>query len=143
MGLDISAYGQLVKTEEDRDNVDVSLYKNDFIFEQSRGIEPGHYNVEGECHTFKAGSYSGYNEWRKMLSEMIGYTPEKIWSISQALVRDDRLNQVLDESSEVSIPFIELIGFSDCEGYIGPIIISNSWYNKIINKCRFTNTRCT
>lgn len=54
---------------------------------------------------------------------MIGYTPEEIWAISEALVRDDKLNDVLDEKSEkLVIPFIELIGFSDCEGYIGPIV---------------------
>lgn len=121
MGLDISAYGQLVKTE-DINNADVILYKNDIIFEQSKGIEPGYYNIEGEYHTFRAGSYSGYNKWRKLLSEMIGYTLEKIWSISQALIRDDKLNQILDDRSKISIPFIELITFSDCEGYIGSII---------------------
>lgn len=123
MGLDISAYSQLVKTTENGDYTDAYLYKNDFVFEQSKGIEPGHYCVEGECHSFRAGSYSGYNQWRKMLSEMIGYTPEEIWAISEALVRDDKLNDVLDEKSEkLVIPFIELIGFSDCEGYIGPIV---------------------
>jgi hypothetical protein len=128
MGLDISAYSQLVKTENE-DYIDAYLYKNDFVFEQSKGIEPGNYCVEGECHSFRAGSYSGYNEWRKMLAEMIGYTPEEIWAISEALVRDDKLNEVLDEKSEkLVIPFIELIGFSDCEGYIGPIV-SNKLYH--------------
>lgn len=41
MGLDISAYSQLVKTTENGDYTDAYLYKNDFVFfEQSKGIEP-------------------------------------------------------------------------------------------------------
>lgn len=71
MGLNISAYSNLIKTKKGRGNTGISLYKNDFVFEQSKGIEPGYYEIEGECHSFGAGSYSGYNQWRKLLCEML------------------------------------------------------------------------
>lgn len=45
--------------------------------------------------------------------------------MSSALVRDEKISEVLDENPVVlNIPFIELISFSDCEGYIGPIVSS-------------------
>jgi hypothetical protein len=140
MGLDISAYSNLVKTEEYRDNSDVFLYKNDFVFEQSKGIEPGYYKVEGKCHSFKAGSYFGYNQWRKLLSEMIGYNVKEIWDMSYALVRDEKISHVLNETPEIlKIPFIQLINFSDCEGYIGPVVSNKLYQDFKSNRVKAVN----
>lgn len=52
--------------------------------------------------SFRAGSYSGYNEWRRMLCiAVLGVQPEEVWA-----------NQEKYEGR----PFNELICFSDCEG---------------------------
>ena len=53
--------------------------------------------------SFRAGSYGGYSTWRNMLAEAAGYdSADQVWA------------------GEFSGPFVELINFSDCEGYIGP-----------------------
>lgn len=58
---------------------------------------------EGETLDFRAGSYSGYNEWRNDLAKMLGYSAtEKDWRVP------------------ASGPFVELIRNSDCDSIIGP-----------------------
>ena len=49
---------------------------------------------------FRAGSYSGYNQWRNQLANLVGTTDKRIWE------------------NPVPGPFVELINFSDCEGTI-------------------------
>ena len=54
---------------------------------------------------------------------MIGWEIEELWQHVGTLVqRNENLNDVLNESDElkVDIPFVELLNFSDCEGFIGP-----------------------
>ena len=54
---------------------------------------------------------------------MIGWEIEELWQHVRTLVqRNENLNDVLNESDElkVDIPFVELLNFSDCEGFIGP-----------------------
>ncbi len=59
-----------------------------------------------EHHEFRAGSYSGYNWWRKQLCDFALDAPiEVVWKDVPAF-RDK--------------PFIELVDFSDCEGSFGP-----------------------
>ena len=69
--------------------------------------------ADGSCWTamphdifeFRAGSYSGYNEWREMLSQaMLGVSPEMVWTHAKKFKAK---------------PFYELINFADCEGTIG------------------------
>lgn len=58
-----------------------------------------------EYHGFRAGSYSGYNWWRKQLSVLAhDVEPEEIW----------------DGELEDGAAFVELIDFPDNEGAIGP-----------------------
>lgn len=66
------------------------------------GIPDGFYRVSGNKYGFRAGSYGGYNEWRANLARMLGTTDRQIW-------RNPRPGA-----------FVELIDFSDCEGFLGP-----------------------
>jgi len=129
MGLDIS-YASKINFErrrdpdfEEMDQNSVFLYPNDSLLDQSEKIKGGEYISEGVQGSFRAGSYSGYGSWRRMLSEMIGWEIENLWRHVATLVqRNENLNVVLSENDDfkVDIPFVELLHFSDCEGFIGP-----------------------
>jgi hypothetical protein len=118
MGLDITAYKKAVLVEplslkqrreaQDAHPLDAShehtfLYQDGFE-KQRDGFKDGFYKVEGKDFRFRAGSYSGYNAWRRQLCEMVcGKEPSDVWD------------------GKVEPPaFGELIHFSDCEGFIGP-----------------------
>ena len=129
MGLDISYVSKINferRREPDFEEMDqngVFLYPNDSLLDQSEGIKGGEYVCEGIQGSFRAGSYSGYSSWRRTLAKMIGWEIEDLWQHVGTLVqRNENLNDVLNESDElkVDIPFVELLNFSDCEGFIGP-----------------------
>jgi hypothetical protein len=87
----------------------VHVWKSAFdAFPQSsRGLERERcYEVSGESIGFRAGSYSGYSEWRGMLARFgMGTDPRWVWS---------------EPETFKDTPFFELVNFSDCEGSIGP-----------------------
>lgn len=123
MGLDIRAFNGLkkcqIQTEEayEKYNNCSNLIPKDSIFEQSSGLS-GYYLYTGEYLTFRAGPYSSYGKWRNMLGEMLGYESlEKLWD---SISRDVVIGEMLEEKSSINSPFIELLCFSDCEGFIGP-----------------------
>lgn len=62
------------------------------------------YRTDGETFEFRAGSYGGYNAWRRQLAALVGAEPEQIW-------RHPKPG-----------PFFELIAFSDAEGTIGAAV---------------------
>ncbi len=104
MGLDISAYSQAKKAARQTNNT-WHLYK-DKDMDRAPEIEEGEYLLSGESHDFCAGSYSGYNSFRRMLSEaIVGVSPQTIWQ---------------DPDKFDGSPLVELINFSDCEGFFGP-----------------------
>lgn len=109
MGLDISALSKIDFTKRYTEDADIDneiyLYPEKWVALQNEGIEEGRYSFSGDHHRFRAGSYGGYNYWRKMLAEMVGKTPEQIWEKPE---------------EHKGTPFFELINFSDCEGFIGP-----------------------
>jgi hypothetical protein len=71
------------------------------------GLEAGVYTYDGEF-SWRAGSYGGYNEWRRILCKrVLGVGPEVVWP---------------ELGSFTGRPFVELIAFSDCEGYIGATV---------------------
>src|SRR5262245_11739489 len=73
----------------------------------AESLVEGYYKGAG-VSTFRAGSYSGYNRWRELLSETVhGMTPHEIWTAA--------------DGAYEGYAFIELIHFSDCEGIIGPL----------------------
>lgn len=121
MGLDITAHKkvELVETltlkelhaQENKGDEHPLRERRDHTFlyqpafkDQSDGLKEGFYKVEGKDLCFRAGSYSGYNTWRRHLSQMVcGKDPSAVW-----------------EGQVHPAAFEELIHFSDCEGFIGP-----------------------
>lgn len=114
MGLDITAYrtATLHKAitlkewnagacEEYDDGNREFLYSDHPSRTQHDGMPEGVYDVS-DGFGFRAGSYGGYNQWRAWLASVIGKTDQEIW---------DRPEPG---------PFVELIHFSDCEGFMGP-----------------------
>lgn len=108
MGLDITAYESVdfvrprVDGEEEREG-EIYLYSDDHFRDRADGLADGIYQIAGKHLHVRAGSYSGYNEWRDQLARMIGTTADRVFA------GDDK-----------PIDFYELINFSDCEGFIGP-----------------------
>ena len=74
----------------------------------------------GEYFSFRAGSYSGYGEWRNDLAIAAGYKggSEEVWMKA--------------DSGDYGGPFEELINFADNEGVIGPVI-SQKLYDDFVN----------
>lgn len=114
MGLDICAYekAELTPPHKFGDDCDEAGHVYAYVLgghERSlRGLEAGRcYEVSGgDTLEFRAGSYSGYNEWRAWLSQQaLGVTPAVVWN---------------DPPAYVDRPFYELIDFADNEGTIGP-----------------------
>lgn len=116
MGLNISAYGRLEKLRDEDvelgnynipiDRKVVDFFDNPKFPYHISGIDSGSfYRNKGEQYSFRAGSYSGYNDWRNWLAQVAGFKDaNEIWS------------------RKPLAPFVELINFSDCEGAIGYII---------------------
>lgn len=114
MGLDITAYQHVrllramtvqqanAEDYDPGDRAGTLLYVDHPSRTQHDGMTEGVYEVSGAEYGFRAGSYGGYNGWRAALARLIGTTDEAIWA-------DPKL-----------APFVELIHFSDCEGFIGP-----------------------
>jgi hypothetical protein len=119
MGLDITAYRQVravhdVKVDEDGYPVnDGQIRVHKIVMDsqerdwpgRAKGIQAIVYEP-ADSLSFRAGAYSGYNEWRRELSRRAGHgDPKRVW-----------------EGVVTAGPFIELINFSDCEGVIGPVV---------------------
>lgn len=119
MGLDISAYSKLkfvervagVEEWEDRFDWTKTVYiwpsyVNDFYFsEWADGlIANGVYKIGEGKISFRAGSYSSYNQWREWLCRLVlDVAPRHVWE---------------NTDEYLSAPFYRLINFSDCEGFI-------------------------
>jgi len=109
MGLDITAYSKLIRTDNENDE---DLYFSRSSFKQSNmplidGVET--FFDFDKCETFHAGSHGGYNRFREILCESINkINPSQVWDLA-----------VFDTYEAKKIPFFYLINFSDCEGYIG------------------------
>jgi len=118
MGLDITAYRQISKAIDPKmeDGCPVDWQNHfqahessiDFTEEnwpgRSAGVERGAVYMFAESFGFRAGSYRGYNEWRRWLSDFAEYDDiETAWKTTSG-------------------PFIELINFADNEGVIGSAV---------------------
>lgn len=124
MGLDIVAYSQLKKIDptlfggrekaldEGHGN---AFYQCENFMAQAEGLDlDALYNQGEERMSFRAGGYSGYNQWRNQLAEVGGFSDaEDAWNHTEG-------------------PFWELINFSDCEGVIGPKA-SEKLYQDFVN----------
>jgi hypothetical protein len=119
MGLDIYAYSKIVeetevsKNQKRLEELGLSERGEEIMsietFDEHayKGLSPGTYFTtdQSESFSFRAGSYSGYNQWRSVLSQtMLGVSPEQVWTNP-------------DEWKDR--PFFGLINHSDCDGAIG------------------------
>ena len=119
MGLDIYAYSRIVEKHQRSANQrrleelglsepGEEIYRIETPDEEAfKGLDPGTYLTTSltESHSFRAGSYSGYNNWRRELCKiMLGVVPEELWN---------------NPDSWQGLPFFHLINHSDCEGAFG------------------------
>lgn len=123
MGLDITAYRQLRAAPEaealpEDDRYDTYFKPMDFTAFPGRieGLTETWYAYDAEnVLGFRAGSYSGYNNWRESLAKLAGYP---------AVVEDGYrtfASHAVGAWKAASGPFWELINFADNEGTIGPV----------------------
>jgi hypothetical protein len=107
MGLDITAYSKIERVH-DEDEASIFVKRDIQQMDQAQDIEEGMYIGTNDCeeHDFRAGSYSGYNEFRNLLCEIMHGVPARtLWEKPEIF-----------EGKE----FYNLINFSDCEGFFGP-----------------------
>lgn len=113
MGLTITGYSHLERivtsSHQLRSNV---FFINKKILDHLSPNECGMYRMTAHCKTERLySSYGDYNHWRTHLCWLLhGYAPSEIWDITY-------LKEPLG-------PFVELINFTDCDGWIGPRIAS-------------------
>jgi hypothetical protein len=129
MGLDITAYRKLTKVEveldEDGHPADESVYDSHAIAWVNGGRgqhdhleHKAFYCYDGEFD-FRAGSYSGYNEWREALARFAGYEKSEYKDSFRGIVKSSHAATCWD--GETQGAFAEMIDFSDAEGCIGPV----------------------
>lgn len=117
--------------DEDEDGYSAS-YNGEFQYQLGSLDNKSRYTSSNnsEYNSFCAGSYSGYNQWRRELAVVAGYgSVENVWSDESfdttekfINLRYLKLKKIDDPNFDCKIvkPFYELINFSDCEGLIGP-----------------------
>lgn len=125
MGLDVFYYAQIVPVPSEEVPLDEYGEPTDdyraFFRHPDFGDAPYEGLVEGQVYRtikaghFRAGSYSGYGDWRNWLARVAGYPVA-------FLVRHERRQYVQSAWDATSGPFWELLNFSDCEGTLGPVV---------------------
>jgi hypothetical protein len=128
MGLDISAYKRLqlldVKINEDEEPLDPAtgdvledytrIYIEEVFADRAEDLLNGGFYAYADRMDFRAGSYSGYGEWRNTLARIAGYLPVPDNHRGKSEMRHDAAAW-----NATGGPFWELINFSDSEGSIG------------------------
>lgn len=135
MGLDITCYSQITELDcvydvdgepidpQTRHPIDDDTYFTVYINPDFPGradeLKDKHPYSYARSFGFRAGSYSGYNEWREELAKMAGYP-------KVATVTHRGAVMLYGEGASLAGkgPFFELIHFSDCEGTIGAAVAS-------------------
>ena len=121
-GLDVTAYTQLSIVASPKLTTDGEpVSPNEFVLsagpfpERFSGLSDGKVYTAPGSFEFRAGSYSGYNNWRNELAKLAGYAPTPVDIGGMTRTRYDATAWKLRQG-----PFWELINFSDSEGVIGP-----------------------
>ena len=124
MGLDITAVSKLEPIDlpegielwsdeyydwEDEQVSSVwNLHPHSYFEEQFQGLKEGPHVYFGDSYGHRAGSYSGYNQWRDWLARAAyGKRIEDVWEDI--------------DTGGYGGPFAELVNFPDNEGTIGPV----------------------
>lgn len=126
MGLDITAWSHIKRMEEqDPDDYSCIRVWRHSSFPLHCELEEGCYETTDltDVHRFRAGSYSGYNVFRDVLTLCTtGVPSSSFWE-----------NEDLYQES----PFFELVNFSDCDGAIGPKYSALLYEDFVQNRERF------
>lgn len=128
MGLDITAYSGLTKVknlaEDDEDyygNGKQTRFTDNRDFpDHFEGLEKNTIYGYDDSFSFRAGSYSSYSYWRGQLAELAGYGQDQL---NPGETADPDFYAEAAWASKGG-PFYELINFSDCEGTIGPKVVT-------------------
>lgn len=145
MGLDITAYKNIEKVEvieheisnEDYTDIEIEVLNNaktsvfkvyelSYFKEHLGSLEENSYYVYEDDFDMRAGSYSGYGNWRNELARVVC----KVHNIEPINVdpykkhddngRDRTFSETIwNLPSDTTIPLYKFINFSDCEGFIG------------------------
>jgi hypothetical protein len=127
MGLDITVYTRVEKahptfqktiadSEDPREEAYEMGFEIPYVEEgrekRAAGLELGVAYKADDRWGFRAGSYSGYNQWREQLAQLAGVDDiNKFWN---------QMGEAEEAGGRLDVPFAELIAFSDCEGTLGP-----------------------
>ena len=105
MGLDIGVYKTMRKLSVKEYEEEGGYKVAENFTEQAKSLNSrSFYEPMDELFSFRAGSYSGYNQWRLLLCKFAhGVDINTYWD---------------DNEKYKGSPFRELIYFSDCEGVI-------------------------
>lgn len=116
MGLDIVSWRNLVEAPEpaEWDGAHIHVTASPHFPGRTDGLADGWYTGERGVE-FKAGSYSGYGEWREWLARLAGYALAPHPQTGAA-------SRAAGAWAASGGPFWELIEFYDNEGEIGPIV---------------------
>ena len=139
MGLDISVISEIKPISipegielwsneyyewEEKQDIEGSVWNfqpNSYFPEQSEGLPKSFGYGTGDEYNFRAGSYSGYGEWRDLLARLaLDMGSQGVW------------NKIDSGGSYKEIPFGEVINFSDADGIIGPVA-SKKLHNDFVN----------
>ena len=115
MGVNVSGISNITLTEEEglfylETPTDKTKYTNIHNYDE------GWYDKSHEStdHVFRAGSLGGYHQFRNLLVlSVYECSTEYIWD---------------NEEDYIAAPFIEIINFTDHEGFFGPVV-ANRLYN--------------
>lgn len=94
--------------------VNIYASNNEEHRKRADGLE-GLYQHSGSMDGFRAGSYSGYNQFRQQLAEFL------LTHVLDVEFDEEPDHHIWNNAEKFrGKPFYELIDFSDCEGTIGP-----------------------
>jgi len=124
MGLNVSGISNIEQTEEEGlFYLEISSEKTKYT--NIHNYDEGWYDKTNESkdHVFRAGTYGGYSQFRNLVSLSIhGCSSEYIWD---------------NEEEYISTPFIEIINFTDCEGYLGASVAEKLYSDFRVYASRF------
>lgn len=129
MGLDVVAYKNISKVEDPKvsETEDlIQIYHGHFSYQAGELGDGDYYDAE-DCQHFVGIGYGGYSRFREELARIAGYDPKPIdkpdygdpeYDSKSYFHRCPHIHRAYEGEYGDGSPFIELIAFSDCEGYI-------------------------